>query len=94
MSLRQRVLFTSCLVVTFALNSDAAQAGIMEGIVDSVFKTAEKEFFGGLTREPRVTQCEPPRQQTRSAAGNSRATYSNGVERRTWLGAPRLFRGR
>jgi hypothetical protein len=94
MSLRHRVLFTSCLVVSFALNAGTAQAGLMEGIVDQVFKTAEKEFLAPFTRDSRSTSRAPQRQETRSPARDPRATQSPGAERRTWLGSPRLFRSR
>lgn len=94
MSLRHQVLFTSCMLAGFALNAGTAKAGFMEGIVDSVFRTAEQEFLGTFTRKSQPTHCEPQRKPTPSAAAPSRAMPSPSVQRRTWFSSPRLFRGR
>ena len=68
MSLRRRLLLTLCLVIGFSIHVDAANAGpFMEGIVESVFKTAEKEFLDGLSRRAPPTPKKSDRHDADSA---------------------------
>jgi hypothetical protein len=89
------MFLTSCLAVGFATNVPSAKAGpFMEGIVESVFKTAEKEFVDKFARKPRSIPVESYRPATRSSAAGSPSTCVQPIERRPTFAAPRLFRNR